>query len=268
MVRIRNSAYIQGILPPPFSGADSEEGIRSAGQAEIDSLRHRQAAWPQRIIELAGRWSTGNGDRELILVELWPLLKLAVAQYIRIHVRTMGPIDEDEVHDLAAEKALCLVVKLESGDWTPSADAPARVRAMLSTVARHGLIDHLRSHGPQRMVANFDPSGVANTTARSAEAVADARRYASAIRECVNRLGPRAGTVWVLRVLLELPSKQVATHAAVDRKPEAVDMIFSRARAKVMGCLQRKGYSADNVPPGAFVHLWDAFCRSSKEDDA
>ena len=78
-----------------------------------------------------------------------------------------------------------------------------------------------------------------------------------AIRECLSHLTPRARKVWYLRVLLELPSQEVARHPEVQMTRTSVDVTFFRARAAVRRCLRTRSLDWDRVPEGTFVQLWE-----------
>ena len=83
--------------------------------------------------------------------------------------------------------------------------------------------------------------------------------YAAALCGCAERLKPRSRSIWLLRVLFELPSKQIATHPEVTLNPGHVDVILQRCRQIIRDCMQKLGYEPRDMPPGTFAELWKAF---------
>lgn len=220
------------------------------------------ARWPARLLELAGacREAADPAARAAALAELWMLLHLGLARYVRVHAARLGRLAPEDVRDIASDKSLELVQKLEAGEWDPTAAGPAQLCAFLSTLARNGLVDHFRT-SERRRASGGRPAPAASEEARRPQEAP--RRelwrilFPAALAECLGRLTPRARTIWILRVLYEMSSKGIAGHPEVRVSPAAVDVSLARSRIALRRCMGRKGFDSRELPRGTFAALWE-----------
>ena len=98
----------------------------------------------------------------------------------------------------------------------------------------------------------------------SPEAAADGETYAAAILDCVQSFTARARRAWLLRVLYELDSTDIARDPEVGSTPAGVDTMLARCRARMRACLEAKGLDLGPLPPGTFVRLWDRARRGGR----
>jgi DNA-directed RNA polymerase specialized sigma24 family protein len=231
---------------------------------------HRAAAaegpprWPARVIALAGaRRSAEHGPDDAVLGELWTLVHLGLARYVRQHAARLGPVEPEDVRDIAAEKALDLMRKLDAGEWDPAASEPGQLCAFLSILARNGVVDHLRS-APLLRRPRAAHQATAPDEPRPHEAPSRALcriLFPRALLDCLTALAPRARKIWLLRAFYDLPSKTIARHPDVRVSPAAVDMTLARARIVLRRCMKQKGFDLRDLPAGTFAAVWDALAR-------
>ena len=186
--------------------------------------------------------------------ELWVLLHAALSLCVRVRARRAGDVHPEDTHDLVAQKALELMTQIDAGTWDPATADVEQIRAFVFTVAGHGVLNLVRTRRSE-----LDRRDVLQVPAVMAaqDAWMDGAVYAEAIRQCLARLTPRARTVWYLRVLLELPSQEVARHPQVRMTRTSVDVTLFRARAAVRRCLEERSLDWDRMPEGTFVQLWE-----------
>ena len=239
----------------PYSGPEPDEATV-------------RASWPERIIELGTAWPQAEDtvERDRILSEMWLLLNAAITRYLRFHSRRYGYGAQEDLQDIASEKSLELLRRIDNRMWDPTDASPGQLCSFISTLARNGLIDHMRVIGSKRAdeVEAVDSGRILPGTAlrprdESTDAGADRDRFVEAISECAGLLKARTRMIWFLRVLLEMPSKDIAHHPGVNMKSAAVDMALSRCRTVIRQCMEEKGFKADDVPSGSFAALWEAF---------
>ncbi len=178
----------------------------------VDPLVNYQPRWAQRVSDI-GRTLRGGirpAARSELLGRAWALLAAAVHHYVGLHASRIGPVDSETRRDISSEKALDLLRNLDSGTWCPWNDPPGRVAAFVSTVARNGLVDHLRTAGPVVRESIGDDAGLVERTAGTARAsdAAATREFVEALEVCAGTLGKRERTVWFFRVFYEMPSRQ------------------------------------------------------------
>lgn len=235
---------------------------------------HAEAAraphWPVRLQSLAStlREHAGGGQRQRAFEEAWLLLHSAVLGSARRHLARVGTLDPADLDDLASEKALDLLRRLESGAWDPSGRQPSEVAGFVSTVARNGLVDLFRLRG--RTLPELDETDevARSTTASPPETPEDRiarREFAEALRVCASHLTARDRLCWLLRAFHEFPTQDIARHREVELKPGHVDVILSRVRKQLTECLSRKGWTSADLPPGTFAVLWGAFRREANQ---
>ncbi|HKQ59950.1 MAG TPA: sigma-70 family RNA polymerase sigma factor [Candidatus Polarisedimenticolaceae bacterium] len=215
----------------------------------------RRALWPARIVQLGGlsRGAADRTERERARAELWVLVNAALVRYTRLHARRYDGLGEEDLLELASSKALDLLRKLDEGIWDPTAATPAQLCALLSTLARNGLVDLLRTR-PRFVVFRAEPSRPAD----SPLLVEERRQFTHALCRCLERLTPRARRIWLLRACLELSSREIAHHPGVRASVATVDVMLLRCRQRIRGCLREKGYEPRDMPRGTFATLWDA----------
>lgn len=201
--------------------------------------------------------------RDQALSELWVLMNAALVRYARQHGRPYPGVSDEDLNDVARAKALDLFQKLTNGTWDPSVATPGQICAFLSTVARHGLVDFLRSK-PRRVFVPID--GVAAAAAASEGrqegesplVAAERAQFTRALCECIARFTPRARRVWLFRTYLELSGREIARHPDIQMNPAAVDVALARCRHTLRRCLRSRGYSSRDLPRGTFFALWEA----------
>jgi len=229
--------------------------------------------WPLRLAELAGEIQSppSLATLDAARAEAWELLNFSISKYLRIHSTRLGAVSREDFEDIAAEKSLDLLRKVESGAWDLSHRPAADIRGFLSKVARNGLVDALREAGRRVEPADEDrPEWEIGVTGEeitmSATEAPDIRveqkEFAGALRRCAENLNPRSRLVWFFRVFLSLSSKEIAAHPEVRLKVTHVDVLLQRAREGIRECMKTRGFDPQDMPPGVFVELWAAF-RSS-----
>lgn len=228
--------------------------------------------WPERMIEVAGRWDAPGAPRDQLLSEIWVLLNAALTRYIRVHSARYGLVGDDDVRDIASEKSLNLMRRFDRGTWSPAESHPGELCSLISTVARNGLIDYLRVAGRSRSVDKGIQSGgcdapEANTTTAGLtfDLAPDRKRYAAALRDCCKQLNPKHRLMWYLKSFLEMPSAEIARHPSVAMKTASVDVVLTKTRKKLRACMLRKGFAAGDMPPGTFVTVWESVRKEIRE---
>jgi DNA-directed RNA polymerase specialized sigma24 family protein len=240
--------------------------VRKATSAGIVSGRRPAAQlplWPERLRSLAVGLTrpASPEERERRISELWPLLYGSLSRFVRLHASRYGSIDPDLTHDIASEKAIDLLSRIDKRTWNPGRWSPGQLAGLLSRIARNGVVDHVRS---RLRVRDVDPlpcleRRAARAPVETAEHGLERRLFAVALRDCAGTLQRRARAVWLLRVFLELPSAEIARHPGVRMRAPAVDMMLMRCRRIIRRCMRRKGFEPGDMPPGAFPVLWKAF---------
>ena len=224
--------------------------------------------WPGRLTELCDSWKRATTDRERnrLVSEMWLLLNVGLTYYVRAHGETYGRIDPEDARDIASEKAMVFLRRLDSEppDDPPS---PARICAYVSTLARNGLVDILRKQGrahnlEQKLVDLVTPPRPRSSN--SSEANIQRSEFVDAICGCMSKMPPRARSVWFLRVFLDLPSKKIAAHPDVRMTAPGVDMLLTRTRRALRECMDAKGFNAGDAPTGTFLALWDLLRGDTK----
>ncbi|MGH9869338.1 MAG: RNA polymerase sigma factor [Candidatus Polarisedimenticolia bacterium] len=222
--------------------------------------------WPERIPELARDWSClhDSAHRERALAELWTLINIALQKYALVCALRLGPLDPEDIRDLAADKALDILSRIESRSWDPAGSTPAEICGFLAGVARHGVIDKLRARSRELRWLR-DPAGPAAVPPACREADAEgSAEHAEAILECSRRLTPKARQVWFLRVFYDLPSSEIARHPDVTSTPAAVDATLLRCRKLMRACMQVRGFDPGRIPTGTFTMLWEVLVKERK----
>ena len=251
--------HIHSPLPAPEPVALWPGRIRALAAALRDAPARR--AGERTDAERDGR----TADREARVSELWRLLNLVLSQYIRAQARRFGGLDADQVADVAADKALDLMSRIERRDWDPAAVGDAQVCAFLGSVARNGVIDVLRRRRREVVVdmavpvADGEDGALWAVTAAGlgAESAIDGARYAHALLACAGGLTPRARRAWVMRVFGNLAVAQIARHPRVATSLGGAHLMLNRARRMMRRCMESKGFEVRTMPAGTFAALWD-----------
>jgi DNA-directed RNA polymerase specialized sigma24 family protein len=251
----------------------------AVGVTSIEPQEQSSSGWPERLCRAAQAHATAAdaARREAQLAEIWTLVGAALLRYARTHARPYGAVRDDDLRDIAAEKAMALCQQLETGAWQPASLGPPQLCLFLSRVARNGLFDYFRGldrerrHGlrPRQEEPGVPASPLFPPTVSQDETPEDrvARlQYAEALRDCAMDLRPRARRAWFLRVFYDLGSRDIAADPRVGMSPGAVDVALKRSRDLMGDCMRKKGLAASDMPTGTFSALWD-HCRSSFEDE-
>ncbi len=229
--------------------------------------------WPFRLIEIAGRLAAAGrtaAETEADWATFWPLLKTVLAVKVRTESRRVGFITPEDAEDLASARTLELVRRLDQGKWEVAGVTPAQMNAFLTTVARNAVVDHQRRAGRWRQAPaeTIDRESPAVRSSIPASRPADAsilrREFVRALVACVRRLPAAHQRIWFLRVLLEMPSRQIASHPEVNLKVGNVDVIQQRCRQRISECIRTKGFEPNAMPAGTFTELWRTF-RGSED---
>lgn len=279
MERVRLGTYRPRVFGVEMSCPDSPPGGAEAlGEVVAGAGVPRTAGaavgaypqWPVRIIELARAWKGAGsaGARQTLLGELWLLLNGALLRFLEPAAAGRPFFVDPEVRrDIASEKALGLVRKLESGEWDPGASPPGQLFAFLGVVARNGLADYERTSAAERRRAERierdadepDRWMHPHPEEPSPETAAWRERFAGGLLECLRALTPRLQVIWFLKVFYELGSRDVGRHPELNMKPGAVDVAWGRCRRQVQACLEARGFSTRVLPVGTFTTLWQVF---------
>ena len=222
------------------------------------------AHWPERIIELGTRWAAEAGPvREQVLGETWELLNTALLRYLRVYGRRYDYGFEEDFRDIAAQKSLDLLNRIHSRNWNPRENSPGQLCRFVSTLARNGLVDHLRVVGSRRAYDSRTPEDTVAAPGLRRVEQPDERvhrtAFVEAMRECIHRLRPRARAIWFLRVMLDMPTRKIAGHPAVHMKAGTVDVTLLRCRNELRHCMEAKGFRAADIPRGTLAQLWQTF---------
>jgi DNA-directed RNA polymerase specialized sigma24 family protein len=197
------------------------------------------------------------------VAEFWRLLNLALHRHVRTQARRCGSLSSEDVVDIAADKAVDLLGRLEDGRWDPASEGEERMAGFLAVVARNGVVDRLRrlsreQGAPGARQARPDPpAGPADNPGDLVGAAIDGGRYARALVECARGLTARARQAWVLRVFAGMTSAQIARHPDVRTSVGGVHLMLHRCRHSLRRCLASKGFEPARMPAGTFVALWD-----------
>jgi len=223
--------------------------------------------WPARIVATAAVLrAAAPGERSRARAALWPLLHAALFASLRAQAPRVARVAQEDLEDMASQKALELLVRAEEGAWDPHGRADHEVAGYLTGVARHALVDFARRRGreapaPDDADAWTEVVGEGVTEPARPEDVVAALQFARALRQCSDALAPRARGAWFRRVFLERPSREIAARLGVNAAH--VDVIVQRARASLRECMRSKGHPDAELRPGAFVQIWSALAADA-----
>lgn len=221
------------------------------------------ALWPLELARLQSALTTTAGDplrRDQARGAFWRLLFQSLTRFLRYHSRTDRGADPAVLEDIAADKALELLSRAESGAWDLAGRSAGEIAGYVSRTARFGWIDHAKRAA--RFTAEPDGAGpgvsryLTIAPGSSADRV-ESREFARAVRDCVEALPARGRRVWFFRVYYEMSSRDIAAHPLVDVNAAHVDVLVQRARRALRDCLRAKGHAIEDNPAVGFVEVWD-----------
>lgn len=235
--------------------------------ADSGEVRRRYPLWPLRVIDQARALKDGApAGRQRALEDLWLLIHGALLAGLAAAAAGRPYFVDPEVRrDIASDKALALLRRLEDGSWDPAASGPGQLCSFLNTVARNGLADYERTSAAERRRSEKiqearvgrDPWRQQETDAAQPDNAVWGERFARGLLECLQGLTARARRIWFLKVFYELGSREVGRHPTLKMKQGAVDVAFSRGRYQVQECLAARGYDAGPFPVGTFAAVWN-----------
>ncbi len=221
--------------------------------------------WPIRLIALcsAVRKGAGSGCPEP-REELWVLLRDSLLLAITREAARYRGIGREDIHDLASAKALELVSRAERGEWDPTGRSTGEVVLYIRSTARRALLRLMdRRRGQTSLdeadveeVAVVGRGGLPGAPDPPPERSAETQEFLRGLIDCLSRLRERARTVWVLRGIHDLSTREIAAHPQVGVSPGNVDVILMRVRATLRDCLGSKGLEPGHLPPGSFTQIW------------
>lgn len=239
--------------------------LPASSSSSDDRGRRRLPEWPGRLIELGGRLRAERPSEEPRLRgELWTLLLHVLRTKLRAESRRLGALSPEDLADLAADRALELVGRIDQGRWDLAGSRPAAVASFLGTVARNAMIDRLRGRTRRRELpleeadrAGLEAPGL--PLPEAPDAAAHRNEFVEALIRCLAGLRPRHRRIWFWRVLVEMPSRVVAGQPEIGLRPGHVDVIQQRVRALVRACMGARGFQPFEVPSGTLGELWRRF---------
>jgi RNA polymerase sigma factor (sigma-70 family) len=203
----------------------------------------------------------GPEGRNAARAELWRLLHAALFAAARAQAGRVAPVSREDLEDIASGKALELLQQAEGKGWRIEGRAPHEVAGFVARVARNGLVDLARRRGREVL----PPADSEAWQLTVSEGVADeagpleitiAEEFLVGLKSCVAGLTPRSRRVWMQRVVLERPSREVA--GALGLSVANVDVMAQRAREALTLCMAEKGHTVSGIHARAFVTLWAA----------
>lgn len=219
--------------------------------------------WQQRLRETHGQLHSDLPAHGAARGEIWLILNFAVSRFLAYHAQHLGPLSDADLEDIASEKSLDLVRKLDSGTWEITDRTDEEIAGFVSRVARNGAVDFLRRrHRHREIEVDLDRSrdaaehGVRSGLGRP-DADLERRRFAEALKECAGQIKPRTRRIWFFRVFYGLSTREIALHPEVAIKPKGVESLVDRTSRSIGDCMERKGHRVTELPAGAFVEMWD-----------
>lgn len=218
-------------------------------------------AWVVELMERArGLRTASHRDIEPARSAFWQLLHHSLLALLSMHRRRLGPVQDDDLLDIAAEKCADLLCRFEDGRWEPLDSTPWQCRGFLSKVARNGLVDVLRRARPDVIGGEeaeilLEGEADSGTDAQTTLAV-DRAHFVAALVACLDAVSDRDRRIWVLRVVHDLSSRQIARHPDVRLVHSHVDVILHRCRRSIRSCLKGRGIESNDLPAGLFTELW------------
>ena len=223
-------------------------------------------AWPLELAAAITELRSASGDRrDASRGRLWRVLHASLFAAARAQARRVMSASAEDLEDLASAKALELLGRAEEGMWDTTGRPPHEIAGFVTRVARNGLIDLARRRGLESPAASDEgawDAPIEDPSASPDEALA-AREFVTALAACVGSLAPRSRQVWFRRVFHGVASRELALLTGL--QAAHVDVIVSRARAALRGCMEARGFCSEDVRPGAFAALWPGVEREWRE---
>lgn len=191
------------------------------------------------------------------------ILNIAIRGFLRRHAQHSGALSAADIEDIASEKSLDLLRKIESRAWDIGDRTDDEIAGFLSHVARNGVVDHSRRHHRHRQIEvelERDQNAVKigrSPGIESPEVKMEQRRFVEALTECAKQLEPEPRRIWFLSVFYGLSVQEIAVRPDVAARSSGVGMLLSRLRQKIGKCMERKGHRVTDLPPGTFVEIWN-----------
>jgi DNA-directed RNA polymerase specialized sigma24 family protein len=226
--------------------------------------------WPSRLKEFSKELLNPRDEhsREEARGKVWKILNGAICLYIRLHASRLGRITREDREDMAADKSLHLLHRIESGGIDFSDRLPSEIAGFISRTVRNELLDFLRKEGrrvelikedrPEWDVCNTENGKTMSATV-APDVLVQRREFAEALRRCVELLDPRAALCWFFRVFYEMASRDIAVHPKIRLNAGHVDVLLQRSRKMIRDCVRRSGFDPHEMPPGTFIELWKTF---------
>jgi DNA-directed RNA polymerase specialized sigma24 family protein len=232
----------------------------------------KSAQWPLEILRLAGalRSQETGFPREAARGDLWRLLFEALMRFLLSHARHSAATERAVLEDIAAEKALELLGRAESGAWDITGRSPSEVAGYVSTAARYGWIDHVQRAGREVQPSESDGYASPHSLRLVDDQIdgAEATEWVHALRDCVDALPDRGRRAWFFRAYYEMSSRDIAQHPLVAINAPHVDVLVQRTREALRKCLQKKGHEVEDAGRRAFVELWEYFDTLARREEA
>ena len=246
---------------PPKPGSDGPDVSAPA----------RPTQWQQTLREtqrqLLGESSASGRFRG----ELWLIVNFALRRFLHQHVQRLGALAAADIEDIASEKSLDLLGKIESVTWDISERTDEEIAGFLSRVARNGAVDFLRRQQRHREIEVDLERGRDATESSSSsslerpDAGLERQRFVEALKACAGQLKPRTRRIWFFRVFYGLSASEISLHPDVALQPKGVDMLLYRTRQKIGDCMERKGYQVTELPAGTFAEIWNMLQSEQQE---
>lgn len=224
------------------------------------------AQWPERLIALSrAALEPGSPACARSREEFWLLVGVVLRQRAAAAAYRAGGLTASEIEDAVSDKLLELVARFDTRRWDPARSHPGEVVNFLTTVARNAVVDLLRARDRRVHVqedeiehARIAPEIERDRAVEPPEARVERQRFIRSLVACAGRLPPRDRTIWVLRAVLELPSREIASHPDVRLRHDHVDVILQRCRERLRVCMGQAGLGDEPPPRGTFAALWEA----------
>lgn len=229
--------------------------VRSTAHARAEERPQIEGTWAERAFRLyRASVEAESAPNE----EFWSLVYSGLCLYGRRYLNDHPGAEREALHDVAAEKLLDLVSRLDHGGERKVAfESAAQLRRFLRTVIRNGLVDGMRRSWREQSLP--DEESPPERELLPQEESIDAERVAREIGDCVAMLTVRSRAAWTLRAFHDWPSRAIADHPDVASTPAGVDMMLKRIREKLSTCLGRRGVRSNPFPVGTYTHLWVRF---------
>jgi RNA polymerase sigma factor (sigma-70 family) len=234
---------------------------------ESDSRHSHPAEWPdilrRNCATLRSRSSKPEHDRAR--EQTWLVLHGAITLRLRQAAAQFYGVGPEDIEDLAATKALDLLLRAENGSWDIDGRSGEEIQGYLRSAARNAIVDLLRARGRLLTTDDIDREVVRDTGAgrpapvEAPELAVENREFARTLRECAEKLAPRSRRAWFFRVFYDFSAREIAEHPDMRLKPSHVDVILQRARQAIGDCMSGRGFASRDLCPGAFVELWESF---------